>query len=107
MATPFRRRPGMLATALLLTAGIVLLRRLRQNGPNHRSEHAAKVVGFSPDGTVLVRLDDGRAIHLPLVEGIRDRCEVGSAVLVYFDEGGEPLAWYLPDAGTGVVMIRK
>jgi DNA-binding CsgD family transcriptional regulator len=72
--------------------------------PNSRSEHGAKVVGFSPAGRVLVRLDDGRAIEVPLLEGMRERFQVGAPALVYFDDKGILAGWYLPDAGIGIDM---
>jgi hypothetical protein len=114
------RRARMLVMALVLTAGIVFLRRFFPDEPSPRpfsvpfgvaaggstSEHSARVTGFSPAGGALVRLDDGRAIVVSLVEGIRDRCEVGSPVLVYLDDMGALLGWYLPDAGMGVVVER-
>jgi DNA-binding CsgD family transcriptional regulator len=75
-----------------------------QGAPAPRSEHRAKVVGFSPGGRVLVRLDDGRAIEVPLLEGMRDRFGVGAAALIYFDEKGILVGWYLPDAGIGMDM---
>lgn len=72
--------------------------------PNSRSEHGAKVVGFSPAGRVLVKLDDGRAIEVPLLEGMRERFQVGAPALVYFDDKGILVGWYLPDAGIGIDM---
>jgi DNA-binding CsgD family transcriptional regulator len=72
--------------------------------PGPRSEHSAKVVGFSPGGRVLVRLDDGRAIEVPLLEGMRERFDVGAPALVYFDDKGILVGWYLPDAGIGMDM---
>jgi DNA-binding CsgD family transcriptional regulator len=72
--------------------------------PGHRSEHGGKVVGFSPGGRVLVRLDDGRAIEVPLLEGMRERFEVGAPALVYFDDKEILMGWYLPDAGIGMDM---
>jgi hypothetical protein len=68
------------------------------------SEHRGKVAGFRPGGNALVRLDDGRAVEVPLREGIRNRFEVGSPALVYFDDTGILMGWYLPDAGIGVHM---
>jgi DNA-binding CsgD family transcriptional regulator len=68
------------------------------------SEHSATVVGLSPGGGVLVRLEDARTIEVPLVEGLRNRFDVGSPALVYFDPRGTLVGWYLPDAGIGVDM---
>ena len=65
-------------------------------------EHRGRVAGFTPGGDLLVRLDDGPAIEVPLREGIRNRFEVGSPVLVYVDDAGTLAGWYLPDAGIGV-----
>jgi hypothetical protein len=69
-----------------------------------RSEHSARVVGFIQGGRVLVRLDDGRAIEVPLPGVIRNRCEVGSRALIYFEGDGTLMGWYLPDVGIGVDM---
>jgi DNA-binding CsgD family transcriptional regulator len=71
--------------------------------PGAGSEHSAKVVGVS-GGRVHVELADGRAIEIPLIEGIGNRLEVGSPALIYFDDTGTLLGWYLPDAGIGVDM---
>jgi hypothetical protein len=59
------------------------------------------VVGVS-GGRVVVRLAHGRAIEIPVVDEIRDRLEVGSPALIYFDDEGILLGWYLPDSGIGV-----
>jgi hypothetical protein len=95
-----------------LTRSVVFFGFAAAMGPRHRTgsaplgagEHSAKVVGFSPDGTALLRLDHGREFKVPLLEGIRDRCTVGSPALIYFDDKGIPVGWYLPDAGIGVDM---
>lgn len=68
------------------------------------SEDIGKVIGFSQGGGALVKLDDEREIEIPLVDEIRDRFEVGSPALVYFDHNGILLGWYLPDADIGVDM---
>jgi DNA-binding CsgD family transcriptional regulator len=67
------------------------------------SEHNAKVVGLS-GGRVIVTLPDRRAIEIPLIEGLGNRLEVGSPALIYLDDKGVLLGWYLPDSGIGVDM---
>jgi DNA-binding transcriptional regulator LsrR (DeoR family) len=71
------------------------------------SEHSAEVIGFSRAGDVLVRLGDGRALELSLVDEIRDRFEVGSRALIYFDADGTVVGWYLPDAGIGMDLRNR
>jgi hypothetical protein len=71
------------------------------------SEHSAEVIGFSKDGDALVRLGDGRELEIPLVEEIRDRFEVGSPALIYFDGNGVLVGWYLPDAGIGMDLRNR
>jgi hypothetical protein len=70
--------------------------------PGVSSEHTAAVIAFSRGGDALVRLGDGRELEIPVVDEIRDRCEVGSPALIYFDGNGNLVGWYLPDAGIGV-----
>jgi DNA-binding CsgD family transcriptional regulator len=67
-------------------------------------EQAARVAGFSPGGSVLLTLDDGSSLEVPLLEGLRNRFEPGDQALVYFDSKGALVGWYLPDAGIGVDM---
>jgi DNA-binding CsgD family transcriptional regulator len=71
--------------------------------PGSGNEHKAEVVGVS-GRHVHVRLADGRAIEIPLVEEIGNRLELGSPALIYFDDEGTLMGWYLPDAGIGVDM---
>jgi DNA-binding CsgD family transcriptional regulator len=72
--------------------------------PGPRNERSGKVAGFSPGGRVHVRVDDGRAIEVPMLEGMRNRFEVGARALIYFDDKGILVGWYLPGAGIGVDM---
>ena len=72
--------------------------------PVARSERSAEVVGISQGDRILVRLEDGRAMEIPLIDEIRDRLEAGSPVLVYFDDEGNLLGCYLPDARIGLDM---
>jgi hypothetical protein len=70
--------------------------RLTAKASRATHKRRAEVVGFPSGGRVLVRLDDGRAIEVPLLDGMRNRCEVGSPVLIYFDDQGTLMGWYLP-----------
>jgi hypothetical protein len=65
------------------------------------------VVGFLPSGGVLVRLDSGRTIEVPLLDDIRNLCEVGSPELIYFDEKGPLVGCYLPEAMQGDRRRRR
>jgi DNA-binding CsgD family transcriptional regulator len=73
-------------------------------GPGARNEHSAEVIGTSQGNCVLVRLEDGHTMEIPLIDEIHDRFEVGSPVLVYLDHEGNLLGCYLPDAGIGLDM---
>jgi DNA-binding CsgD family transcriptional regulator len=70
------------------------------------TERSAKVAAILANDRVVIELDDGRAIEVPLMGALRDRFEVGSSVLVYFDQKDVPVAWYLPDVGLGVDLRR-
>ena len=72
--------------------------------PAGTTERKATVVELSSRHTALLRLDDGRTIDAPMLDGIRDRCRLGSPVLAYFDRDGRPVGWYLPEAGIGVEL---
>jgi hypothetical protein len=72
--------------------------------PGAGSEHRAEVIGFSQDDRALVMLERGGTMEIPLIDEIRDRLEVGSQVLVYFNEAGNLLGCYLPDADIGLDM---
>jgi DNA-binding CsgD family transcriptional regulator len=62
---------------------------------------AATVSALGKDALAL-SLQDGRALELPLVEQLRDRVTVGSQAIVYFDQHGREVGWYLPDEELGV-----
>jgi DNA-binding CsgD family transcriptional regulator len=88
-------------------SGVATAFTRRQTGPawpGAKTEHSGKVLGFSPGGDVLVRLGDGRAIEVPLLDGMRNRFGEGSPALVYLDDDGMLVGWFLPDAGIGVDM---
>jgi hypothetical protein len=72
--------------------------------PGAGSEQRAEVIGFSQDDRALVMLERGGTMEIPLIDEIRDRFEVGSQVLVYFDDEGNLLGCYLPDADIGLDM---
>jgi DNA-binding CsgD family transcriptional regulator len=68
------------------------------------SERRATVTGRLARDRVALRLDDGRAVEVPLLEPMFDRVERESLALVYLDRDGGTVGWYLPDAGLGVDM---
>ena len=51
---------------------------------------------------LLLTLQDGQDLEVPLVEQVRGRVDVGSAVIVYFDQRDRTVGWYLPDEEIGV-----
>ena len=69
-------------------------------------ERRARVVGLSANDRAVLRLEDGRAIEVSLLEAIRAWFDVGSPALVYLDEQGDPVGWYLPSADLGVDLRR-
>jgi DNA-binding CsgD family transcriptional regulator len=70
-----------------------------------KSERRAEVVGFPASDRALLRLDGGRTIEVPLPETIRDRgLDKGTPALVYFNQNGAIVGWYVPEAGLGVNM---
>jgi DNA-binding CsgD family transcriptional regulator len=68
------------------------------------SEVRARVVVPAADEGVLLKLEDGRSLEVPLVDPMRDRFDSGSPALVYFDQVGHTVGWYLPDVELGVDM---
>jgi DNA-binding CsgD family transcriptional regulator len=53
------------------------------------------------DGLVLT-LQDGRDLDVPVLEQIRGRVSVGASAIVYFDQHDRTVGWYLPDEEIGV-----
>lgn len=53
------------------------------------------------DGLVLT-LQDGRDLDVPVLEQIRGRVSVGASAIVYFDQHDRTVGWYLPDEEVGV-----
>jgi hypothetical protein len=53
------------------------------------------------DGLVLT-LQDGRDLDVPVLEQIRSRVSVGASAIVYFDHHDRTVGWYLPDEEVGV-----
>ena len=51
---------------------------------------------------LLLRLQDGQDMEVPLVEQMRGRVDVGSDVIVYFDQHNRAVGWYLPDEEIGL-----
>jgi DNA-binding CsgD family transcriptional regulator len=57
------------------------------------------------DGLVLT-LQDGRDLEVPVLEEIRGHVSVGAAAIVYFDQQDRTIGWYLPDEEIGVDLRR-
>jgi DNA-binding CsgD family transcriptional regulator len=53
------------------------------------------------DGLVLT-LQDGRELDVPVLDQIRDRVRVGASAIVYFDQHDRTIGWYLPGEEIGV-----
>jgi len=53
------------------------------------------------DGLVLT-LQDGRDLEVPLLDEIRLVVRVGASAIVYFDQQDRAMGWYLPDEEIGV-----
>jgi DNA-binding CsgD family transcriptional regulator len=53
------------------------------------------------DGLVLT-LQDGRDLDVPVLEEVRDRVRIGASAIVYFDQQDREIGWYLPDEEIGV-----
>jgi DNA-binding CsgD family transcriptional regulator len=53
------------------------------------------------DGLVLT-LQDGRDLDVPVLEEIRGRVSVGASAIAYFDQQDRVIGWYLPDEEIGV-----
>lgn len=62
----------------------------------------ATVSDFRRKDRVLLRLQDGRDLEVPLLEQIRDRVDAGTAAIVYFDQRDRVVGWYLPAEQLGV-----
>jgi DNA-binding CsgD family transcriptional regulator len=64
----------------------------------------ANVTGVTRDDTVELRLEDGRSLEAPLLDPLRERLEVGSSTIVYFDQQGRAVGWFFPEENLGVDM---
>ena len=62
----------------------------------------ATVAGVAQDEEVALKLQDGRALELPLPEDLYNHVDVGSTAIVYFDPCDRTVGWYLPDDERGV-----
>jgi DNA-binding CsgD family transcriptional regulator len=62
----------------------------------------ATVSTLRRDAGLVLRLEDGRDLQVPLPEQIGDRVRVGASAIVYFDQLERPIGWYLPDQELGV-----
>jgi DNA-binding CsgD family transcriptional regulator len=63
---------------------------------------AATVAALHGNDALILSLQDGRELELPLVEQLRDHVAVGTQAIVYFDQHGREVGWYLPDDELGV-----
>ena len=63
---------------------------------------SATVADLRRKDRLMLRLQDGRDLEVPLVEQIRDGAQVGASAIVYFDERSRIVGWYLPEEELGV-----
>ena len=64
----------------------------------------ATVSRVAGNDKVLLRLQDGRDLEVPVLEPIRERLDGGTAAIVYFDGHDRAVGWYLPELDLGVDM---
>jgi DNA-binding NarL/FixJ family response regulator len=69
---------------------------------NAASAASATVSALPHKDRLALSLQDGRDLEVPLLEPIRDRVEIGTPAIVYFDQHNRPVGWYLPDQELGV-----
>jgi DNA-binding CsgD family transcriptional regulator len=62
----------------------------------------ATVSDLRRNDEMVLSLEDGRDLEVPMLEQIRDRAELGASVIVYFDQHDRPIGWFLPDEEIGV-----
>jgi DNA-binding CsgD family transcriptional regulator len=62
----------------------------------------ATVAAVNGKDSLVLSLQDGRELELPLVEQLRERVAEGTQAIVYFDQHGREVGWYLPDEELGV-----
>jgi DNA-binding CsgD family transcriptional regulator len=79
------------------------------NGDPHVSDRigaaaavSATVAAVRRKDTLVLRLEDGRELDVPVLDELRDRVEVGASVMVYFDQRDRMVGWYLPAEELGV-----
>jgi DNA-binding CsgD family transcriptional regulator len=62
----------------------------------------ATVSSLPRDDGLVLTLEDGRDLDVPVLEPIRGRVEIRAAAIVYFDHHDRAIGWYLPDEEIGV-----
>jgi DNA-binding CsgD family transcriptional regulator len=63
---------------------------------------SATVADLRRKDRLMLRLQDGRDLEVPLLEQVRDGAQVGATAIVYYDERSRIVGWYLPDQELGV-----
>ena len=69
---------------------------------NAASATSATVSALRRKDRLALSLQDGRDLEVPLLEPIRDRVDIGTPAIVYFDQRNRAIGWYLPDQELGV-----
>ena len=62
----------------------------------------ATVSALRRNGGLVLSLQDGRDLEVPLLEQIRGCVDVGAPAIVYCDQHDRTIGWYLPDEEIGV-----
>ncbi len=66
----------------------------------------ATVSSLAGGDEVVLHLQDGRDLDLPLLQEVSGHLDVGNSAIVYFDHYGRPIGWFVPDEGVGVDLRR-
>lgn len=63
---------------------------------------SATVAAPAGKHTLVLSLEDGRELELPVVDQLRVHVAAGTQAIVYFDQHGREVGWYLPEHELGV-----
>jgi len=66
----------------------------------------ATVSGLPRGDGLILTLQDGRDLDVPVLDEIRPHVRAGAAAIVYFDQQDRVIGWYLPDEEIGVDLRR-
>ncbi len=79
------------------------------NGATHEADQmsaasalTATVAALNKKDKLVLALQDGRDLEVPLLEQVRHGVSVGASAIVYFDQRSRLVGWYLPEEEIGV-----